>query len=97
MRKLLYQYEHLCSSRYNPVYEFQYTIGAQPCDMVFTSVSGHLMSLEFTGDARRWNGTDPVALYTAAVHKFVPEVRREKHVSAQIWSSTCIVGTIGCM
>lgn len=35
-------------SQYNPIWEFGYSIpGTGPCDMTFTSVTGHLMSLDF--------------------------------------------------
>lgn len=64
-----------CSARYNPVAEFQYQIGGQACDMVFTSVAGHLMELEFEDGYRRWRGVDPVDLYSASVFKKVPQVR----------------------
>ena len=63
-----------CSARYNPVSEFQYQIGGQACDMVFTSVAGHLMELEFEDGYRRWRGVDPVDLYSALVFKKVPQV-----------------------
>jgi hypothetical protein len=35
-------------SQFNRVYEFPYTLNGQPCDMMMTSVSGHLMQLEFS-------------------------------------------------
>lgn len=61
-------------SRYNRVFEFEYAIGSQACHMLVTSVTGHLMELEFEDRFRKWNSCDPVDLYDAPVRKFVPEV-----------------------
>ncbi|KAA8547075.1 hypothetical protein F0562_003504 [Nyssa sinensis] len=60
-------------SRYNKIFEFNYTISGQPCQMLFTSVTGHLMELEFEDRYRKWHSCDPVDLYHAPVRKFVPE------------------------
>eukprot|EP00882_Tetradesmus_deserticola_P026563 GHRQ01029314.1.p1 GENE.GHRQ01029314.1~~GHRQ01029314.1.p1 ORF type:complete len:131 (+),score=8.90 GHRQ01029314.1:381-773(+) len=62
-------------SQYNPIWEFCYTINGQQCDMVFTSVAGHLMELEFAAQYKRWRGCSPLDLYTAPVIKDVPPVR----------------------
>ncbi|WMV53132.1 hypothetical protein MTR67_046517 [Solanum verrucosum] len=61
-------------SRYNKIFEFNYTIRNQPCQMLFTSVTGHLMELEFDERYRKWHSCDPLDLYNAPVRKFVPEV-----------------------
>jgi DNA topoisomerase-3 len=61
-------------SQYNPIWEFCYTINGQQCDMVFTSVAGHLMELEFAAQYKRWRGCSPLDLYTAPVVKDVPAV-----------------------
>ncbi|XP_057972478.1 DNA topoisomerase 3-alpha [Malania oleifera] len=60
-------------SRYNKVFEFNYSIRGQPCHMMFTSVTGHLMELEFDDRFRKWHSCDPADLYHAPVRKFVPE------------------------
>ncbi|XP_042412626.1 DNA topoisomerase 3-alpha-like [Zingiber officinale] len=60
-------------SRYNRVFEFEYAIGSQACHMLVTSVTGHLMELEFEDRFRKWHSCDPVDLYNAPVRKFVPE------------------------
>ena len=75
----------LCSSRFNPVWEFPYTIGGQPCDMVFTSVSGHLMEMDFEDAYRKWHGVNPVELYSAPMHKRVPEVRHYAFPARDVW------------
>jgi hypothetical protein len=42
--------------------------------MVFTSVAGHLMELDFDQIHKKWHGCAPIDLYTATVHKNVPQV-----------------------
>lgn len=61
-------------SRYNRVFEFEHSIGGRPCLMLFTSVTGHLMELDFDDRFRKWNSCDPTDLYHAPVRKFVPQV-----------------------
>ncbi|KAL6551905.1 DNA topoisomerase 3-alpha [Orobanche gracilis] len=60
-------------SRYNRIFEFNYTIGNQQFDMSFTSVTGHLMELDFVDRYRKWHSCDPVDLYHAPVKKYVPQ------------------------
>ncbi|TYG44052.1 hypothetical protein ES288_D11G067600v1 [Gossypium darwinii] len=52
-------------SRYNRIFEFNYSIRGQPCHMLFTSVTGHLMELEFEDRFRKWHSCDPLDLYHA--------------------------------
>jgi DNA topoisomerase-3 len=42
--------------------------------MVFTSVRGHLMGVDFPEAYSNWQSHDPVVLFDAPIHKFVPEV-----------------------
>ncbi|XP_059432017.1 DNA topoisomerase 3-alpha isoform X2 [Corylus avellana] len=60
-------------SRYNKIFEFNYSINGQPCHMLVTSVTGHLMELEFEDRFRKWHSCDPADLYHVPVRKFVPE------------------------
>ncbi|KAJ0612116.1 putative DNA topoisomerase transcription factor interactor and regulator CCHC(Zn) family [Helianthus annuus] len=60
-------------SRYNKIFEFNYAIQGQPCQMMFTSVTGHLMEMEFEGRYRKWHSCDPVDLFEAPIRKHVPE------------------------
>lgn len=60
-------------AQYNPIWEFGYTIQGTPCDMMFTSVAGHLMSLEFLPQFRNWRGCRPLELYEAPIRKSVPQ------------------------
>uniref|UniRef100_A0A6N2L4U5 DNA topoisomerase n=1 Tax=Salix viminalis TaxID=40686 RepID=A0A6N2L4U5_SALVM len=60
-------------SRYNKIFEFNYSINGQQCHMLVTSVTGHLMEVEFEDRFRKWHSCDPADLYTAPVRKHVPE------------------------
>ncbi|XP_007048480.2 PREDICTED: DNA topoisomerase 3-alpha isoform X2 [Theobroma cacao] len=60
-------------SRFNRIFEFNYSVRGQPCHMLFTSVTGHLMELEFEDRFRKWHSCDPADLYHAPVRKHVPE------------------------
>ncbi|KAJ0981608.1 hypothetical protein J5N97_009863 [Dioscorea zingiberensis] len=60
-------------SRYNRVFEFDYSIRGQRCHMLMTSVTGHLMELEFEDRYRKWHSCDPADLYHAPVRKHVPQ------------------------
>ncbi|KAE9449716.1 hypothetical protein C3L33_18386, partial [Rhododendron williamsianum] len=60
-------------SRFNKIFEFGYTIRGQQCQMLFTSVTGHLMELDFDDRYRKWHSCDPLQLYRAPVVKYVPE------------------------
>lgn len=61
-------------SRFNKIFEFNYTISGRPCFMSFTSVTGHLMELDFDERFKKWHSCDPVQLYHAPIRKYVPEV-----------------------
>uniref|UniRef100_A0A6V7QTF6 DNA topoisomerase n=1 Tax=Ananas comosus var. bracteatus TaxID=296719 RepID=A0A6V7QTF6_ANACO len=45
----------------------------RPCLMLFTSVTGHLMELDFDDRFRKWNSCDPTDLYHAPLRKLVPQ------------------------
>ncbi|XP_010546323.1 PREDICTED: DNA topoisomerase 3-alpha isoform X2 [Tarenaya hassleriana] len=64
-------------SRYNKIFEFDYVINGQPCRMHMTSVTGHLMELEFAERFRKWYSCDPADLYHAPVLKHVPEDKKD--------------------
>ncbi|RNA12480.1 DNA topoisomerase 3-alpha isoform X1 [Brachionus plicatilis] len=60
-------------SPYNKIYEFEYNLFNQKCLMVMTSVSGHLLSLEFPRQYKGWNTCDPVELFHANIERSCPE------------------------
>jgi hypothetical protein len=47
----------------------------QHCDMRFTSVTGHLMELDFGPSHRGWGSCAPLDLFGAPVEKKVPNER----------------------
>ncbi|XP_046143388.1 DNA topoisomerase 3-alpha isoform X1 [Osmia bicornis bicornis] len=56
-------------SPYNKIYEFNSHLWNQNCDMIMTSVSGHLLGFEFVGTYRKWQGCHPLSLFDAPVVK----------------------------
>nr|CCA26226.1 DNA topoisomerase putative [Albugo laibachii Nc14] len=56
-------------SKYNPIFEFPYEIRQQSVQMIFTSVIGHLMELNFTPNYRGWHSCDPYELFAAPIIK----------------------------
>ena len=61
-------------SKFNMIYEFNYSIlGNNNVQMVMTSVSGHLLNLEFTSSYRGWRQCSPLALFDAPVQSYCPE------------------------
>ena len=58
-------------SRFNKIYEYQYDLFGRRCEMTMTSVSGHLMGMEFPAGYRAWHSCQPLALFTAPVEKKV--------------------------
>ncbi|XP_028178062.1 DNA topoisomerase 3-alpha [Ostrinia furnacalis] len=60
-------------SQYNKIYEFEADVRGQKCQMVMTSVSGHLLALEFVGAYKNWQSCNPLTLFDAPVFKYCPE------------------------
>ncbi|XP_067044937.1 DNA topoisomerase 3-alpha-like isoform X2 [Acropora muricata] len=60
-------------SKFNKIYEFEYSIFGQNAKMIMTSLSGHLMTLDFTASHQKWHSCAPVALFSAPVTKYVSE------------------------
>lgn len=60
-------------SQYNKLYEFQHNVLGHQAQMVMTSVSGHLLALDFQNEYRNWKSFDPIKLFEAPVTKFCPE------------------------
>ncbi|XP_054082911.1 DNA topoisomerase 3-alpha isoform X2 [Zeugodacus cucurbitae] len=56
-------------SVYNKIYDFESEVSGRKSKMVMTSVSGHLLQLEFVGAYRRWNEVNPQTLFTAPINK----------------------------
>ncbi|KAK3091602.1 hypothetical protein FSP39_021083 [Pinctada imbricata] len=60
-------------SKFNKIYEFDYNIMNQPSTMTMTSVSGHLLGLDFVGSYKKWYSCSPVALFDIDVEKHCPK------------------------
>ena len=60
-------------SKFNKIYEFEYNLFNQNVKMAVTSVSGHLLSLEFIGNYKKWHAVNPVTLFEAPVQKHCPD------------------------
>ncbi|XP_076680508.1 topoisomerase 3-alpha isoform X1 [Andrena cerasifolii] len=56
-------------SVYNKIYEFKSHLWNQNCDMIMTSVSGHLLNHKFVGAYRNWQACHPLTLFDAPVIK----------------------------
>ncbi|XP_023945939.1 DNA topoisomerase 3-alpha [Bicyclus anynana] len=60
-------------SQYNKIYEFDVEVLGNKSQMVMTSVSGHLLSLDFVSAYRSWRTCNPLSLFDAPVYKHCPE------------------------
>jgi DNA topoisomerase-3 len=60
-------------SKFNKVYEFDYSLFGRPCHMIMTSVSGHLLDLDFHSDYRKWSSVPPSSLFTCELHQSCPD------------------------
>jgi len=64
-------------SEYNPIFEFKYKIFGQECDMVFTSVIGHLKSTDIKSPNNEWSACQPIDLFHVDIIKFVPDDKKK--------------------
>ncbi|XP_017309955.1 DNA topoisomerase 3-alpha isoform X1 [Ictalurus punctatus] len=60
-------------SVYNKIYEYEYHLFGQDVTVCMTSVSGHLLGLEFKAPFQKWHSCNPVLLFDAEVEKYCPE------------------------
>ncbi|KAJ8552498.1 hypothetical protein ON010_g10050 [Phytophthora cinnamomi] len=67
-------------SKYNALFEFPYEIRGQQVQMVVTSVTGHIMELDFDASVRGWHSCDPVELFTAPVCKRIRSDDTQKKI-----------------
>ncbi|KAJ3425781.1 DNA topoisomerase 3-alpha [Anaeramoeba flamelloides] len=85
-------------SKYNPIWEFDHYFNNQKCRMVVTSVSGHLMKLDFPQQYQSWNMIDPLELFEAPVERFVDEKSSEiaKTIEIEAKKARCVVLWLDC-
>lgn len=60
-------------SKFNKIYEFDYHLFGQNVSVTMTSVSGHLLGLEFKAPFQKWHSCNPVLLFNAEVEKYCPD------------------------
>lgn len=60
-------------SKFNKIYEYEYHLFGQNVTVTMTSVSGHLLGLEFKAPFQKWNSCNPVLLFDAEVEKYCPD------------------------
>jgi DNA topoisomerase-3 len=60
------------TSKYNPIHSFNLNINGTYYDMTVTSVTGHLMSMDFDAAFSNWERVDPLTLFTAPIHSSIP-------------------------
>jgi DNA topoisomerase-3 len=60
-------------SRFNKIFEFSCTLDGGPCQMLMTSVLGHLMEMDFEDQYKNWRGCDPASLFDAPVRMLTRE------------------------
>ncbi|KAI7803718.1 putative DNA topoisomerase 3-alpha [Triplophysa rosa] len=60
-------------SVYNKIYEYEYNLFGQNVTVSMTSVSGHLLGLEFKAPFQKWHSCNPVLLFDAEVEKYCPD------------------------
>ena len=56
-------------SKFNKIYEFQFEIERQMCEMKMTSVSGHLLGMDYDEKYRKWHSCPPLQLFDLPVSK----------------------------
>ena len=56
-------------SPYNKIYEFPQEVQGVQSNMVMTSVSGHLLGMDFSEQYRKWFSCHPVELFDLPVEK----------------------------
>ncbi|XP_057324309.1 DNA topoisomerase 3-alpha [Microplitis mediator] len=86
-------------SKFNKIYEFNYRLWNQDCQMVMTSVSGHLMTYEFTGAYRSWQSCHPLSLFDAPVIKSCSEdnyVKIKKTIEREVRSCGALIIWTDC-
>eukprot|EP01054_Gregarina_sp_Poly1_P002341 Gregarina_sp_Poly_1__2340@NODE_1625_length_3684_cov_94_037324_g1072_i0_p3_GENE_NODE_1625_length_3684_cov_94_037324_g1072_i0NODE_1625_length_3684_cov_94_037324_g1072_i0_p3_ORF_typecomplete_len128_score11_57Toprim/PF01751_22/2_8e05_NODE_1625_length_3684_cov_94_037324_g1072_i016031986 len=56
--------------KFNPISEFQCKLGTEELKMIFTSVRGHLMEIQFPAEFSNWLTVSPASLLTG-FHFFI--------------------------
>ncbi|CAK4032609.1 DNA topoisomerase [Lecanosticta acicola] len=66
--------QNIPGAQFNKNYVFSYNFPTWgPCDVVMTSVSGHLMERDFDAQYKNWQASNPSVLFEARINKNVAE------------------------
>ncbi|KAM5152554.1 DNA topoisomerase 3-alpha [Mantella aurantiaca] len=60
-------------SKFNKIYEYEYNLFGRDVTVTMTSVSGHLLGVEFQRHFKSWHSCNPVSLFDAEVEKYCPD------------------------
>jgi DNA topoisomerase-3 len=79
------------ASRYNRVHKFGFDLqNFGQCEMVFTSVVGHLMEIAFKdAKLKSWSACDPALLFTAEIEKYVRDDLQDVLLNLQQQARCC--------
>ncbi|EKX73240.1 DNA topoisomerase III, putative [Theileria equi strain WA] len=77
------------NSRMNPVFSFTYHIDGEVSKMYFTSVKGHLSSLEFDPSYSNWNRTPIHELFTAPTYQIIIKDCKDIEKNIQYYAKLC--------
>ena len=76
---MMYNYSYVsCSATYCRNFSFPFELQGREVDMVFSSVAGHLLELDFEPPYNSWRGCAPRDLYEAPVKKQVSKGEGQK-------------------
>lgn len=71
------QTRNVTNATYNKNYEFTFDFPAWGrCDVIMTSVAGHLISHDFEQRYKKWSSCDPSALFEARIESFVEDGKK---------------------
>ncbi|XP_029294340.1 DNA topoisomerase 3-alpha isoform X1 [Cottoperca gobio] len=60
-------------SKFNKIYEYEYHLFGQNVTVSMTSVSGHLLAMDFKAEYQKWHSCNPVLLFDTEVEKYCPD------------------------
>lgn len=60
-------------SKFNKIYEFPHVVFGQNCQMLMTSVSGHLLAIDFPPQYADWGRVEILDLFAAPIHLKCPQ------------------------
>ena len=76
-------------SKFNPAFQFEFSLRGQRVTMVVTSVSGHMMSLDVVPEYQTWRSCDPARLFDVPVIKFVQKDHQDVDSNIRHHAKSC--------